>query len=178
MELVALSSWLLAFTPTVGDAGPMAVASEAQTQTQAQAQAQAMNVWVYFRDHGNLSSQQLREALSRRSAQLHPRALARRQRVRKDAGVDLRDLAPAPSYVEAVEATGATLRQRSRWLNAVSVQATPSQARALTKLAMVVRVEPVRRAHPRKSVAGSGHVQWPRNDAGLSAEQLEIIGAD
>ncbi|MGB1275149.1 MAG: S8 family serine peptidase, partial [Nannocystaceae bacterium] len=165
----------LAFTPTAVAEGT-SVASAAEVE--AEAEAATSNVWVYFRDRGNLSAEQLREALSRRSAQIHPRALARRQRVRKDAGLDIRDLAPAPSYVEAVKATGATLRQSSRWLNAVSVQATTSQARALSKLPMVARVEPVRRAQQRKPVEGTGRMQWPRNDAGFSAEQLEIIGAD
>ncbi|MGB1012958.1 MAG: S8 family serine peptidase [Nannocystaceae bacterium] len=173
MEIVALSSWLLAFTPTAVAEGT-SVASAAEVE----AEAATSNVWVYFRDRGNLSAEQLREALSRRSAQIHPRALARRQRVRKDAGLDIRDLAPAPSYVEAVKATGATLRHSSRWLNAVSVQVTTSQARALSKLPMVARVEPVRRAQQRKPVEGTGRMQWPRNDAGFSAEQLEIIGAD
>ena len=77
--------------------------------------------WVFLYDKG-LAGDQVRTALSRRGAELAPHALQRRQRVRGDAGVDERDLPVHEPYVAAIEATGATVRATSRWLDAVSVE--------------------------------------------------------
>lgn len=72
--------------------------------------------WVFFRD---------RPAESGAAAVITPRALARRAkaaRARGEAPV-VEDRDPDIAYVRAVEDAGATLRTRSRWLNAVSVDA-------------------------------------------------------
>ncbi len=100
--------------------------------------------WVFFTDRGHEPST-LSLALAQRTHELAPRALRRRQRVRGDAGVDARDLPPATTYVDAVLATGATLRHQSRWLNAISVEATPAQRAAIAALPAVARVQPVAR---------------------------------
>ncbi len=55
-----------------------------------------------------------------------------------DAGLDRR-------YTAAVEALGLRLRARSRWFNAVSVDAGPGQADRLRRLSFVREVRPVRR---------------------------------
>lgn len=54
------------------------------------------------------------------------------------------DLSLDPNYVQAIRATGAGLRQRSRWLNAVSVSAEPSQIQSLLALPFVVRLSRIR----------------------------------
>jgi subtilisin family serine protease len=100
--------------------------------------------WVFFADRGREPST-LSIALEQRTHELAPRALRRRQRVRGDSGVDARDLLPATAYVDAVLATGATLRRQSRWLNAISVEATPAQRAAIAALSAVARVQPVAR---------------------------------
>ncbi len=170
VNTVALTSWLLASVSTV---------QTGETALQVERDVQATNrVWVYFADRGQLSPVLLRQELAKRSRELHPRALARRKRVRGDAGVDARDLAPRDTYIHAVTQTGATHRQTSRWLNAISVEATTSQAQAIAQLPMVDRVIPVRRGNKRIVVDEPSVDQWPRIDAGVSAEQLEIIGAD
>ncbi|MEZ4430609.1 MAG: S8 family serine peptidase, partial [Nannocystaceae bacterium] len=106
---------------------------------------------------------------------LSPRALARRQRVRGDQGVDARDLPIAPAYLQAVAATGARVRVASRWLNAVSVDATPAQRAARVELAGVAWVAPVRRGWRDVPVVESRSLQ---RDLGLADAQLEQIGAD
>lgn len=103
--------------------------------------------WVFFRDRGR-DHTALTQAEDLRAAELAPRALQRRQRARGDDGVDARDLLPAPAYTSAVLATGATLRHHSRWLNAISVEATPAQLAQISALPAVARVQPVaRRTH-------------------------------
>jgi subtilisin family serine protease len=100
--------------------------------------------WVVFRDRG-IPTDRLDAALEARALDLSPRALARRQQHRGDRGVDARDLAPNADYIDAVLATGARLRATSRWLNAVSVDATPEQLDAIRVLSFVGRVAPVAR---------------------------------
>lgn len=173
MKSLALTSCLfsLAFVP-VAEAAPSSVSSDSQP-----AVGETSRVWVYFSDRGRAPAELTRD-LAQRSQQLHPKALARRQRVRGDAGVDRRDLAPSQHYIDAVTQTGASKRHVSRWLNAVSVEATGDQLRAISALPMVERVTPVRRGRARVPVDGPQKLQWPRNNAGFSADQLEIIGAD
>lgn len=132
--------------------------------------AESELVWVFFRDRG-LASRSAEEIAGQLAGVVTPRSLARRERMTRPAGVavseaeqaldraivsaagtlpasaadycDLRDLPPAPSYIDAVRATGAVIRRRSRWLNAVSVRATGEQMLALTELPCVARLEPV-----------------------------------
>ena len=171
-RLGSLAVVLLAWT--LVPAGPSSVAAATPREPD--------HVWVFFRDKGPLEAGPSRElALLAREAQLPPRTLERRRRARGDRGVDGRDLPLAASYVAEVEATGATIRVQSRWLNAVSVEATPSQQAALASLAAVDRVEPVRQRHrveepPLQTVppiATGGDALF-----GLSTAQLELIGAD
>ncbi len=105
--------------------------------------------WVFFRDRG--SAARVDSALAAVARSLEPRALARRARAARERGepataralVDERDLTPDPGYVAAVEATGATLRTRSRWLNAVSVEGAPPLLDAIRSLRFVSEVRPV-----------------------------------
>ena len=111
---------------------------------------------------------------------LTPRALARRKAHRTDAGlVDARDLPIAATRLQALEATGADLRAKSRWLNAVSVSATDDELRAIARLPFVRAIKPLHRSHP-ISVVSEGPVE-PQGgvaalDYGFTAAQLLQIG--
>jgi subtilisin family serine protease len=97
-------------------------------------------VWVFFKDKGPAA-----EALSAAQGTVTPRALSRRALRGRTRGLTITDAPPAPAYVAAVSAASTRVRQQSRWLNAMSVEATASQVRAIESLAFVERVEPVRR---------------------------------
>ncbi len=100
-------------------------------------------IWVRFADKG-LAGPQLDRALVAASAGLTAEARARRARADLGAGaVDQHDLPVAEAYVQAVAATGAHIRQRSRWLNAVSVAATADQIASLARLPFVTGVDQV-----------------------------------
>ena len=95
--------------------------------------------WVFFRDRPPGSSA---------SVAVDARALARRAkaaRARGAATVGLGDLDREPDslYVRAVVATGADLRTRSRWLNAVSVDADSAALDAIRALPFVTSVDRV-----------------------------------
>ena len=132
-------------------------------------------VWVYF--------QELRaapcEACDTAITEL---AVARRWQRRTLPGVvDILDMPLPQECVNAVAATGATVRVKSRWLNAVSALATPSQIAALKKLPNVTRVEHVRRGRcarrvENESVTTASQANFAAADAyGYAATQVDQI---
>jgi len=123
--------------------------------------------WVFFRDHGSGGGRERAPAL------------------------DGADRPPDAGYVTSVEATGATIRTESRWLNAVSVLATPPALAAIRAMPFVAEVLPVamgRRAgteNATPSAAVHGRSVAPSSpgaeggdvaDAGASYPQLARIG--
>jgi len=140
--------------------------------------------WVFFPDKG-LASDELDQALFHRTATLSERALSRRQRVRGDRGLDGRDLPVFPEYRDGVLATGVPHRATSRWLNGISVLATPDQLQRIEALPFVTGTLPVarrKRAPAPPALPGSGPNPIPvsdetRADYGMTASQIELIAA-
>lgn len=140
--------------------------------------------WVFFADRG-LEGAALTAAVEARAAELSPRALERRRRVRGDRGVDVRDLAPDPDQVAAVLGTGARLRSSSRWLNAVSVDADGAQLAAIAVLPAVVRIQSIARRRvtrlgsPRavERLERGAAPQWTAGDEdyGVALDQLRLL---
>ena len=119
-------------------------------------------LWVFFTDKPGASG----------SSWPAPRHV--RPHHRLDTGLDRR-------YTAAVESLGLTLRARSRWFNAVSVDAGPGQAASLRRLSFVREVRPVRawlRPSPAPPVEPPPGRAAPRPaalDYGPSLEQLAAV---
>jgi hypothetical protein len=106
--------------------------------------------WVFFRDRGASDE----GAAAKR---ITARALARRAKAARERGVaaappggaaanallDARDAGPAPAYVAALAAQGASIRTRSSWLNAASVDAAPDVLDRIRELPFVAETRPV-----------------------------------
>ncbi len=102
-----------------------------------------LKIWVYFTDHGESSPEDLAAAIE--SVQLSERSLERR-RVRGAGAVrDIHDLPVHGEYLDRLRDEGCTLKKPSKYLNAVSVIATPEQITTIRMLPFVKKVEPVRR---------------------------------
>lgn len=102
----------------------------------------AQPMWVYLTARPDVSGVD-RAADCGRNVSL--RAIARREMRADHRGVFLNsDRSIDRGAIDAVLATGATERTQSRWLNAVSVNATAEQVGRLGLLACVDRIEPVR----------------------------------
>ncbi|MGH2567385.1 MAG: S8 family serine peptidase, partial [Bacteroidota bacterium] len=98
--------------------------------------------WIVFQDRGS-SAAQLQSA-SPNALGITERALRRRAKVLQPGQlIDELDLPLTPEYLEAVRSTGATIHATSRWLNAVSVEATPGQLQACLRLPFVQSTQPV-----------------------------------
>ena len=128
------------------------------------AAAAAEPVWVFFTDKADAAGQVLSWPAPRH--------------VRPDPGLDI-DL--DRRYTAAVESLGLPIRARSRWFNAVSVDAGPGQAARLRRLSFVREVRPVRawlRPSPALPVEPPPGRPAPRPaalDYGPSLEQLAAV---
>jgi serine protease AprX len=138
-------------------------------------------VWAYFHDKGPAPEAGLEAA----RAELTTRALSRRA-LRGDAPqlVGFDDLALVPAYVEGVFARTLRPRQQSRWLNAVSAEATGEQVRSIAELSFVERVDLVRRyrraPEPRgepeaRASSASETAERHAFDYGTSISQVQLI---
>lgn len=92
--------------------------------------------WVFFTDKGPALERELAAETF-----LSERALARRAKV--GASINSNDLPVHADYMSAVEASGASIVSRSRWLNAVSVEATAATLDTLSSLPFVREIRPV-----------------------------------
>lgn len=104
--------------------------------------------WVRFVDKG-LQGEAVAAALATQADELDPRARARRGRARGGVVTDVRDLPVHEAYAAAVRSAGATERLRSRWLNAVSVEADESVLERIRGMPFVDAVLPVARQRVR-----------------------------
>lgn len=146
-----------------------------------------LKVWVYLTDKGILDERECQTRLDAARAAFPKRTLHRRAKVRaEDDLVDFRDISVKSEYIAAIEATGAKHRAISRWLNAVSIEATPDQIRAISRLPFVRAINPlvsyrrtfreeVRPAPPRAVTPLEQPGRAFSWDYGLSDFQLEQI---
>ena len=108
-------------------------------------------VWIFFVDKGLAGRAAREEAIADVAASYDRRAVERR-RLRGRSGADggplfdSRDLPVHEPYVDQVAATGARVRIRSRWVNAVSAIATGEQIVAIAALPAVAKIQPVARS--------------------------------
>ncbi|RKZ20119.1 hypothetical protein DRQ50_00375 [bacterium] len=129
-------------TATSASMAPRAAAALAAVDSPARRDDGRLLVWVFYRDKG-LSGAPLAMALEQLAAELSPRVIARRARVRGAdvLPVDAGDLPVHPSYLGAARAVGAELRHTSRWLNAASFLVTDAQLQRLADRPEVARID-------------------------------------
>lgn len=130
---------LLVFLPSMVFAQnePVKLSNKIQNMlTSSQAQ-QNVPAFIYFSDKGEDIELKL---LTAKQA-LSPRALHRRMVNRgADNLVDFTDIPIAPEYLEQVEAKVSKVRHQLKNLNAVSVEATPSDLMELSKLKFIKKI--------------------------------------
>lgn len=150
--------------------------------------------WVFLANRG-LGADEERDAIAAAERELGERVRARRLVRGSGTIASVRDLPVAPRYLEAIAATGARVRARSRWLNAVSIEAGADAIRAVASLGFVRELRPVwtapaesrrlspsaRRVDPHAATTGREPLRPPAPgspatlDYGLSFGQLQQI---
>jgi subtilisin family serine protease len=107
--------------------------------------AAPLRVWVYFRDKGESGQGSLAAALANTRQTLAAHAAWRRAKVRPQASlVDYEDLPVSTTYADLVKDRTIRVRTVSRWLNALSVEASPDQVWTLAALDAVEKLDVVR----------------------------------
>ncbi len=97
--------------------------------------------WIYFTDKGNITGLTYQLA----DSQLLPRARERRMNHHRDTGslTDFYDLPLEPAYVGEVLKQIKIIRQKSRWLNAVSVEAASAALFEIAQMSFVKSIDMV-----------------------------------
>ncbi|MEE9165839.1 MAG: hypothetical protein V3U24_00030, partial [Candidatus Neomarinimicrobiota bacterium] len=101
-----------------------------------------IHAWVFFKDKG-LKKDEFPEAVSRAERRLTQRSRERRSKAIQGSIVTVRDFPVFQPYISQVVSSGAVLRNKSRWLNAISVSATADELTAISRLSFVSRIDPV-----------------------------------
>ncbi len=145
-------------------------------------EGRSLKIWVYFKDKGFFSQASRNRRLAEVRQSLNELCFWRRSKVRPEKSlVDDSDLPLHLPYTQKVKSMVRRVRTFSRWLNALSVEATVSEIRALSQLEFVGKIDLVttfQRSEPFfPSASGStGEKQNnPFIDYGQSFSQLEQI---
>ncbi len=127
----------------------------------------SLPVWVVFADK-DASALALRDV----EKTLTPHARERRTRSRAAGNlVDAYDVPVSTAYIERLRATGVHIRHASRWLNAVSVDATPAQVRVIAGLPGVAQLDVV---HASRSPEPVPVNEPPARDAQRASARLSL----
>jgi subtilisin family serine protease len=89
---------------------------ELQTKLNSIHSSEKILVWIYFTDKGN----SLENYFSNPELVVSKKSLQRRTKLQKESLIDFSDLPINQNYVEELLLSGFQLKQKSRWLNAVS----------------------------------------------------------
>ncbi len=131
---------LLVLILAAGDSFGQAVSPRLEAMVAAARSDAPHLVWVYLREKGDTSAR-----LGEAQALLSVRARERRKKRGRGALVRFADIPPVSEYVDAVRERVSGVRHVSRWLNAVSVEATGRQIEELQRLPFVKALDAVRR---------------------------------
>ena len=120
---------------------------------EAGAGAEPLHVWVYFRDKGLKSESGRMRAIMETQQFLGARCQWRRAKVRPATNLaDFEDVPLPAAYTGQVQSVVTGVRAVSRWLNAMSVEATPEQVQALAGLDFVAGLDTVKSFQREKKI--------------------------
>lgn len=103
------------------------------------------------------------------------------RRFKQGIPINISDLPPNPNYILAVKQTGATVIYRSRWMNALLIEATEIQKNAILNLSFVKNIEfnrPLKQAR-KQAVSDKFAIENTRSlNYGDALAQIQLLGAD
>ena len=106
---------------------------------------ETLKVWILFTDKGISIASAQQRAIEQYHSQLSSRAKRRREFRTLRGRTDFTDLPVAPHYIKSVLQLGGKLRSRSRWLNAIGLEATTQEIRSIARLSCVRAIDPIYR---------------------------------
>ena len=101
-------------------------------------QGATIKAWIYFADKG----EHIESKIIAAKAELTPRALRRRSKSRGTKNlVDFKDIQVNQNYVKKIKSNVQKIRHKSRWLNAVSVEATGTALQEIAEFSFVKKID-------------------------------------
>ena len=145
-----------------------------------------LKVWVVFNDKGISTEDQLQTALDAYESQMSERSKRRRSRRTDLSFPDTSDIPVSSTYINTVLHVGGRLRGKSRWLNAISLEATSAEIADIARLPFVHAIDPIEvyesTSRRSESLRGSSSQEAPPGLAplnyGNSRVQIEQIQAN
>ncbi len=135
-------------------------------------------VWVFFKDKGRLSQDEIERRVRDLTSQYPSETVLRRLASRSGRPFDWKDLPLYKPYIKRVDECGVSFRAFSRWLNAVSVEATGEQIQKIASLNFVKSIRRVsgRRSHPEVEIRRLSQVpaMYQYGNSYRQLEQLQI----
>ncbi len=103
----------------------------------------SLKVWVVFNDKGISTEDQLQTALEAYRSQMSTSIIRRRLGRTRVSFPDTSDLPVSSYYINTVLKAGGRLRAKSRWLNAISLEATAAEIADIARLPFVRAIDPI-----------------------------------
>ena len=127
--------------------------------------------WVKFADKGENTNWKVEESLSQKAID---------RRLDQNISIDFYDQPICAQYIDNVRLAGADIINKSKWLNAVSVQATEQEIAAIEQLPFVTDVRLVAQM---KQTSAPEHISLVRStktsvsslNYGISGNQIELV---
>jgi len=143
----------------------------------ARTEGRPLRAWAFLSDKDGGSGEEFRREVAETRSGLDERCLRRRAKtLGEEALVQYEDLPLAKPYTEAVRARAMKVRVESRWLNAVSIEATPAQLESLAALPFVRELSPVKGFRRTEETISAESFPWPRGALyGPSFRQVDQI---
>ena len=104
---------------------------------------QNRKIWIHFTDKGHLTEEELQNAISLYQQRMPTRVKYRRLIRTERWKADFTDLPVHSIYIDQVLRIGGHLRSRSRWLNAIGLEANLQQIMQIGKLPFVRSITPI-----------------------------------
>ncbi len=138
---------------------------------------QPIKAWIYFTDKDIFTESGYQSAIQDILINMESKVRKRRAKVKTNL-VDFKDIDVNQIYVEQILNTGITLRTKSKWLNAISVQATKLQLEQISNFQFIAKINLVlsgKRSPIIKKNLPSKSDNNPKTNYGDSYAQLEQI---
>jgi subtilisin family serine protease len=134
-------------------------------------------VWIFFKDKGIKE-----ETAFKASELLSQRALQRREKVSGSRKIDITDMPVCAEYIAQIEKLGIQIKQKSKWLNAVSVITRRDKINEISHLSCVKQIDLVIKGSAKKPLQQEENTTALRtfrttahkHDYGYSLPQMEL----
>ena len=144
------------------------ISTRLNTEIESKKSGDKILVWIYFRDKGN----NLKFYFNNPESALSKKSLDRREKrlKKKSSSLDFTDVPLNQEYLKQLSSNGFTLKQKSKWLNAVSGYVDELQLQTISKYDFIKKIDLVNRFQRARS---RDELKISPNDSNASLQKSE-----